>query len=160
MEDETTAETVKIRPMAIVPGANPFEMFLLVACVLLSITHLVGFTPPTSIAEFLPSWAITLWYSNLGLGSAIGIYGGLRARMVFIGKPESSLRSGLVQYALGWSYVGTASLTYGLAVMLLSPEQGIVAGAMTVSWGIASHVRAYQVRRLLRMRGGGQHRNA
>lgn len=159
MEDEAKVETVKIRPMAIVPGTNPFEAFLLFACIALGGLHLLGLSPQNSISGLLPNWALSLWYANLGIGSAVALYGGLRARRVAPGKDESTLRSGLVQFAIGWLYVGSASITYGVLILLLFPDTGTVTGLTTTAWGIASHVRAYQVRRLLRMRGGGQHRN-
>jgi len=160
---ETPAETVRVRSMAIVPGANPFEVFLLFACVVLSITRPLGIAPPSTLATVLPSWAVTLWYANLGIGSAIAIYGGLRRRKVSPGHHESTLLDGLIQYLIGWSYIGTASLTYGLLLLVLHPEAGVVAGTMTTAWGLASLFRAYQVNRHTKRSrvtwGGGRHKD-
>jgi len=149
----------KIRPMAIVPGANPIEVFLLVVSIILSFVYVVGGPPPQSLEIGMPTWAIIIWYANLGIGGTIGLVGGTWKRKIRVGGDESPLRNGLVAYAIGWGYVGTASVTYGLLILLKYPATGFVAGLTTVAWGLASLVRAYQVRRLLLMRGGGKHRH-
>lgn len=157
--DEDKTPTVKIRSMSIVPGVNPFEALLLTVCLALSLTHPFGLTPPSSISGSMPAWAVSLWYANLGIGSAIALYGGIVAKVVVPGRNERPLKRALGQYAIGWLYVGTASITYGMLILLRLPDAGAVPGSTTIAWGIASLLRANQVRRLLQLRGGGHHRH-
>ena len=160
-EPEPLNEEAKIRAMAVIPGANPFEVFLLFACLLLSFTRIIRLSPPSSLGNSLPPWAVTLWYASLGIGSAIAIYGGMRRRSVHTRTGETTLLTGLTQYMVGWSYVGTASLTYGMLVLSLHPEVGAVAGSLTTAWGLASIGRAYQVHKFIQRSrtGGGRHKH-
>lgn len=139
--------------MAFIPGTNPFEVFWLVACILLSIVYVFGSPAPSSVSK-LPIWVVVVWYCNLGLGSAMGLIGGLVKRDL---NRNSSIRRGLIFYAAGWGYVGTASVVYGLLILI--PTKTIaVSGVMTLFWGLASLYRVRQVYRLFAAQKPGAHR--
>ena len=161
IREVASKEPVTVRPMAVVArsvGVNVFEVFWLVVCAILSTTSVMGSNAPSSLEQALPRWAIYAWYGSLGLGSLIGLYGGLKKRKITPYTDETSLRDGMRFYAAGWGYVGTASLVYGTLLLGLFQTRALASGLMTVAWGAASIWRAAQVVRLLRASGGGTHR--
>lgn len=155
------SKIIRVRPMAAVPGVNEFEIFWLVVCILLGFTSIANVNPPSSIEQSLPSWGVFLWYANLGVGSLIGLVGGLWTRKIIPFVDEEPLRDGLRFYAAGWGYVGTASVLYGSLVLVIFPDRGLTSGLMTLAWGVASIARAIRVVRLIRgkVKGGGKYRD-
>lgn len=107
-------------------GRAVFEVYLLVACVLIGVFGLI--TPHArarSVVAAFPAWAQTAWYVGIALGGALAIYGISRGEIEGVLKERAALivMSGLsasyavasVAYA-GWPALSGAFLLISFAV--------------------------------------------
>jgi hypothetical protein len=56
-------------------GRNPFEVWLLVACVAAGVVGLVAPDASSAIAKSLPHWELTCWYAGLTFGGLVSLVG-------------------------------------------------------------------------------------
>lgn len=121
------------RPMG---DPNPFEAYLLAACVVQGAVVLLGWARPTSIEQALPLALRILWAGLLLVGGVFALVG------LYWPDPLTGVeikRPGLVA-------VGTATLTYGVALVPLGAV-GMVAATANIAFALACAVRIRQVTR-------------
>lgn len=124
------------RPPRPAGDPNPFEAYLLGAAVVQGAVVLIGWARPTSIELALPLLLRILWAGLLLTGGAVALLG------LYWPNPLTGIeikRPGLVA-------VGTATLTYGIALVPLGPA-GLVAATANVAFALACGVRVWQVTR-------------
>ena len=63
------------RPVYITPGRHPFEVGVLLACVLVGTVMTVGGTRPPSLMRGLPEPLLTAWLLLIALGGVAGLIG-------------------------------------------------------------------------------------
>lgn len=148
----------KVRPMGLIAvqmSINPFEFYLLVAVCIVGILYMLGFSPPSTVAQLLPPVAVKVWAVNLGMGGLAAFIGGMWRR---------NLERGLLAYQFGWILVAIACFIYGVAVMVVAPQRGIFTGISNLLWSVACLTRVLQVQRFFKlseqMITGGLHGSA
>lgn len=119
---------------------NPFESFLLFIAVLQGWLVLSGVAQPTALQQVLGTNLRILWASLLLFGGAVALAG--------LHWP-ADLMTGFEVKRVGLLACGTATLTYGLALLMLGP-QGYVAAVIQVAFAAACFVRIAQVTRRIR----------
>lgn len=63
-------------PILVRSGRNPFEVWLLVACVVAGIVGLISPVDSASaVVKALPHWEVLCWFSGLTLGGLVGLAG-------------------------------------------------------------------------------------
>jgi hypothetical protein len=117
---------------------NPFEVYLLGACVVQGYAVLSHVAEPHSLQDLLPPWLRIMWGALLLIGGALSV-GGLYWLDPFTGIEVK--RVGLV-------CAGGGTFAYGLALVALGPT-GFVAAATCIAFTIACVVRVKQVSRAL-----------
>lgn len=125
----------KPRPLVITSGRQPFEVMLLVACVLSGIAGLFGAGSRTIEAVVTPPWAL-MFHGVLAAAATLTLAG------IFLHLPLNLLieRAGLL--IMSWLLLTYTAALYGLAA-----RQVGVAGAVIGAFGVASVVRAWQISR-------------
>lgn len=134
-----------MRPMGLVAvqmTINPFELFLLLTVCLIGSLYLIGLPPPSSVRGLLGPVATFVWAGNLVVGGFSALGGGLWRR---------HLERGLAAYQFGWGLLGTATLVYGLALVLSYPEQGSYPALLNVMMAAACFGRVIQVQRFFKL---------
>jgi hypothetical protein len=119
---------------------NPFELFLLAACLLSGVSGVIDpYRGSQAVVDALPLWELYVWYSGLAIGSLIALLGALRRRMLdlYIERMGLSLLTGL---------------TLGYAVALVSQANRPLAlpVVVTISFCVACYVRLRQINSELR----------
>lgn len=117
---------------------HPFQVWALFAFVIGGVGALVG-PPPESVAVLVDPRIRTVWAVVLFAGGTVGLVSEvLRDRIL-----------GLIVERAALVAIAGAALAYGVAVIYAAGFRGGVAGALVLSVGTASGVRAWQVTRTL-----------
>jgi len=119
---------------------NPFEVFLLVACLLASVVNVLGAGPPNSIRDSLPHWAQYIWEYLLLGGALVALIG--------LWWPRKKATSYIIEQ-VGLAAVGNGCAFYGIAVLFFAGPQGVVAAFMALGFGAACLWRYGQIESLL-----------
>jgi hypothetical protein len=127
----------QVRPAG---DANPFEAYLLAVCALQGWSVLAGTATPTSLSHALTPTLRLVWATLLLIGGILSVVGLYWPRNPITGVEIK--RVGLVA-------AGTASLTYGLALVFIGPA-GYVAASLSLSFALACVTRVVQVTRRIR----------
>lgn len=118
-------------PILVRSGRNPFEVWLLVACVVVGI---VGLVQPSStsnaITSLLPGWEVVTWYAGLAGGGAVSLFG------VF----GSGLTALLVE-RVGLIILTCLTLAYSIAVVTQIGFRGALPALFTGLFAVACAVR-------------------
>jgi len=110
---------------------QPWALFIKALCLISGATTFVG-PAPGSIEATLPAPVVYLWSATLVIGASAGLYGLLRPH------------AWRVEIA-GLIWLGTASVVYGLALLVRFQLDGAVATAIVVGFGAAALTRALAV---------------
>lgn len=124
--------------VAVHSGRNPFQLWLLAACVLSGITGLV--TPGANnsvITKLLPGWEVDAWYAGLALFAAIGLVG--------------SIRNSLLVERVGIAALSAVSVLYAVAIIAAAGERGVFAALLIAAFSCACVTRFVQINRDLRV---------
>ena len=116
--------------------ANPFQVFMMLACILSGFFGL--FTPGESssaIQRLLPETIQVIWYVGLLLGGILGLYG--LVRNMFIERISMTLLAGI-------------SIGYAFILFEISPRILTFSVFVIIFFSIACIVRIFQIRRLLK----------
>lgn len=117
---------------------NPFEVWLLTACVIQGLVVLTHTARPPSVQALLPPWLRLLWGVLLLVGGVLSVAG------LYWPDPFTGIeikRVGLVLAAAG-------VLAYGVALLAVGPN-GYLAAATNIAFAFACAVRVYQVSQAL-----------
>lgn len=121
-------------------GRNPFEMFLLGACVL---SGIVGVLAPAAtegaVARVLPPWAGSVWYAGLFVGAGIS----------FTGVLLRGLKSLLVE-RVGLLLLAGFFGVYAFAVFALAGWRGVFVSLFVAAFAVAATARFVQIGRDLK----------
>jgi len=119
---------------------NPFEVYLLIACVLAGV--LLLFTPatPATMAATLSPVLVDLWSAMLSVGGFVALSGIVWRNRV----------TGVALEQVGLVSTGAASVVYAAAIFVVNPVAGYVAASLIGAFGLACLVRWKQLRDLLR----------
>lgn len=128
-------------------GAEPYEVLMLLACCLWSVSALVGLAiVPSTTTRDLPLWGVYMFFAGLGLGSGLAL-SGIAAERVYLKLSgfhvERAAQCALVGLSIGYSIwavsqLGRASVAF---VLLLAVIWG--GGAFRI-WRITRDLRAAQ----------------
>lgn len=135
----------KVRPMGLVAARmsiNPFESFMLFACLLTAIVYTFFGTRPNSIQALMPPWSVRVWGLTLLVGALSCTIGGFTRK---------ALDKSLALYQFGYGLLGTACSIYGAAVLFAFGMSGLMAGVSTLAFGFASWVRVAQVAQFFKL---------
>lgn len=124
----------------VLSSRSPFELFMLVACILSGITGMfdpVGVSP--AAARVLAPWLLYGWYGGLTLGGTIALYGLLCKTLVSLAVE----RVGLIVLA-------AMSTLYATSILVGDPITLAFAASFVVSFGFACVWRVRQIAQELR----------
>lgn len=127
----------QLRPLG---EPNPFEVYLLLASVLVGVLVLAHGAAPASITSLLPPWLRTIWAVMLCCGGVTALAG-----LYWPGAPFTGVevkRVGLSAVAFGSLAWGTAAAFYGAI--------GIPTAISNVAFALACAARIVQVSRRIR----------
>lgn len=123
------------RPLVVVSGRHrPHEILLLAVQVITGVAYTVGAPPPSSVAAFLPGWALLVWAVGLAVSGVLGLAGVLW-----------SLRVEAAAMLLG-----AGALIWYAAALAPFGWRALLAGAISAAWAAANLWRALQIRHDLR----------
>lgn len=129
-----------LRPAEHVTGPpNPFEAFLLFACLVQGSNVLLGGPRPNSITGALPNWMQLLWGAMVAIGGGLAITG-----LYWRGNKYT----GAEIKRIGFAAAGGAALVYGLALLTIGPS-GTTAAISNLAFVCACAVRWWQVGRAI-----------
>lgn len=128
------------RPPRPAGDPNPFEAYLLAVCALQGWSVLMGAASPRALYAVLTpglrvAWGVVLVVG--GIASIVGLYW-----------PRNPT-TGIEIKRVGLVATGTASLAYGVALLLFGP-QGYVAALLSLAFALACATRVIQVTRRIR----------
>jgi len=127
--------------------AEPFEIWIALACVLTGIPATIGTTRPQSLARALHgySWLLHAWGVLLCLGAVATLVARWR-----IGRPQTELgdRSARALEVVGLVMLATTTTVYAVAIVAVGAP-GLAAGSITASAAAACAMRAWIVSREL-----------
>lgn len=115
---------------------NPFEASLLLACIVVGFTAVIGYTQPASFEDALPPWGQRVWGALMLLGGLAAVAG-----LFWPWDPVD----GVLIKRVGLATLCPALIAYGMAGLLTEPASRGVAAAFAVALGIACAVRVRQV---------------
>lgn len=119
---------------------NPFEAYLLIACLIQGLAVLTRQAKPTSIEGALSPFLLLLWAALLTLGGVLALAG-----LFWPGDPFT----GVEVKRVGLVAVGFGTLAYGVALTTLGAP-GIVVALSNLGFAAACAVRCWQIGRRLR----------
>lgn len=119
-------------------GRNPFQLWMLSACVL---SGVVGLTGPgensSAISRLLPGWETTAWYVGLAAFGLIGLFG--------------AVRNNLLIERVGMAGLSTLALLYAVGVVAVAGTRGLFAALLIAAFAAACVTRFLQINRDLRV---------
>lgn len=119
-------------------GRNPFQLWMLAACVLSGVAGLV--TPGASrsaINALLPGWETEAWYICLAVFGLIALYG--------------SIRNSLLVERVGVATLSMVAVLYAVAVVAAAGPRGLFVGLLVAAFACACATRFLQINRDLRV---------
>jgi protein-S-isoprenylcysteine O-methyltransferase Ste14 len=127
------------RPVVIVTGRRrPHQIVFLVLAFMLGLAYTLGAPPPQSTAALMPSPIVHTWALGLLAHGAIGLLG------VFL--PVKRERG--LWLELGSMFVGAGALFFvTILVFAYAGWSALFGGTLSLAWGAANLVRAWQIQR-------------
>lgn len=128
-----------MEPVIARSGRTPFEVWLLIACVLSGVGGLANPYANRSIGHVLPAWELYGWYGGLALTGGVSLFGAFR-------RTEAGLtleRGGLIVLAV-------LAFVYAASLVAAGGWPLAVAAALTVSFSAACIWRAGEIARDLK----------
>lgn len=126
-------------------GAEPYEVLMLLACFLWSVSALTGLAiVPSNTTRDLPLWGVYVFFAGLGLGSGLAL-AGIVAERLFLKlegfQVERAAQCALVGLSIGYSIWAVSQLgrTAIAFVLLLAVIWG--GGAIRI-WRITKDLKA------------------
>jgi hypothetical protein len=129
---------IRVHTPARRPLDKPFELFLLLICVLYGLLALLGGPRPQSLQETVSGVIIIIWGWMLLVGGAVAFAG-----LFWRGRYFTSF----VLEQFGLILTGTATLIYALAVLAVNPHAGLFAGFISIAFSLSCYTRIYVLRR-------------
>jgi hypothetical protein len=123
--------------------ANPFEVYLLAACIVQGYAVLTKVAQPHSLQDLLPPWLRLMWGALLLIGGVLSVGG-----LYWIDP-----LTGIEVKRVGLVAAGGGTLAYGIALILFGPP-GFVGAATCIAFSLACAVRIWQVTRALNQARG------
>lgn len=128
-------------PMAAVPPSrHPFQIWVLVACILSGITTVGDWGRPGTLNEILPEYMMMLWGWVLLLAGGLGIAAAFWKDRI----------TGLLIERIALGGLGGILVVYGVAARIVGGSSATVIMIMCASLGAASFWRIHHVHRDLR----------
>lgn len=121
-----THESIYANPLY--TGRHPFQVYLMVLCVLSSLPQLFGFVTAGSIESELPDWLAAAWNSVLLVGSTITLLGSYWPK---------GIATALTLERAGLALVGSASLVYTAVIIFDSGWTRLLAAAIIAAFGLS-----------------------
>lgn len=120
-------------------GRNPFQLWMLSACVLSGIVGLLtpGANTNSAINRLLPGWETEAWYISLALFGLIGLIG--------------SARNNLLVERVGMAALSAVALLYAIGVVAAAGTRGAFAALLVAAFAAACVTRYVQINRDLRV---------
>lgn len=115
-------------------GRNPFEAYLLGACVLSGLAGLLTPEAQSPIVQSLPKWEVVSWYSGLIAGGGVCL----------VGVSMRGLRSLLVE-RVGLLMLGAFAVLYSGAVFISAGPKGTFVALFIAAFAAASVARFVQI---------------
>lgn len=123
--------------MAVIHSSrNPFQLWLLGACVLSGAIGLSGGGSSSAIARLLPGWETAAWYGGLLLFGAIGLLGCWRPHL-------------LVE-RVGMAGLCGLSLAYAIGIVSAVGGSGAFTASFIAAFAVACATRFVQINREMR----------
>jgi len=115
-------------------GRNPFEAYLLVACVLSGLAGLLTAEAQSSIVSTLPRWEAVAWYGGLVAGGGVCL----------VGVALHGLKSLLVE-RIGLLMLAAFAVLYSGAVLVEAGPRGTFVGLFVAAFAAACVGRFVQI---------------
>jgi hypothetical protein len=115
---------------------NPFEAFLLVACIAVGALAVAGYAQPGAFENVLPPWWLRIWGALMLVGGC-----GAVAGLLWPWDPVD----GVLIKRVGLVTLCPLLIAYGVAGLLTDPSARFVASAFAIALGVACAVRVRQV---------------
>lgn len=113
--------------------ARPYELYLAGICMLVGAPLLGGAPNPDSIDALLPMFLVRVWGFELITGAVLVTVG----LLIY---PRTHLER------LGHSLLAPAAITYGIAIIAVVGWGGVLAGGLTIGFGLAAGTRSWVLR--------------
>ena len=128
-----------MRTRKLVQLLNPIELIVALSALVSCITGLAAGSPEGAVlGEVWPLWGVTTFYAALGAGGLLTMFA-MTLCITKYNRPNAALWSlGLITTGLAWG-------TYGVGLLTLGSNAGIIAGWTFVGLALACVWRAWQV---------------
>lgn len=128
--------------LSLTPARHPFQLFILVMCVVSGMPTLLGEAPtPDSLEASSPLWFVYAWAATLTVGAIVTLVG-----MVWTNRFV-----GVLIEQVGLVAVGSAAVLYGVVVFLRGFEAGAAFPAsVIVGFGVSCLWRWKQLQRYVK----------
>lgn len=120
-------------------GRHPFQTFMLVFVVASSVPLVVGRVTAGSMEATMPRWAVLTWGLALLGGACVALIGSF-----WRGKYDTAL----LLERMGLDVTGFAAVVYGFVICAVAGWDGLLAAAITFSFGLSSLIRARDIARI------------
>ncbi len=120
---------------------DPRAVFILLLCIVSGMPLVFGVVQPGSFEELLPAWIIRLWGVSLVIGCLVTL----------IGMSWQKSLVGLLMEQVGSVAVGSVSLFYATAVLIVAQKDGLTAAGFIVAWAISCFYRYWQIEHIIRI---------
>lgn len=118
-------------------GRNPFEVFMLVWCVFVGSTLLLGAPKPGSVQELLSPWMVTTWCILLCIGGLVGLVGVWTRELIL----------SLLVERVAMIVISPSGVLYSVAIFVKAGSVGAPAASIVMAFAIAA------LGRLIRIQG-------
>lgn len=118
-------------------GRHPFQIYLLSLASVSGVLQLIGSSPPDALQRTLPVWIVLAWSWMLVLGSTSALSGTFW--------PKNFYATGLTVERIGLFATGMSGIIYGVSIPFYAGLSGLVAGGITVGFGLACIIRARHI---------------
>lgn len=129
----------RLPPADLPSSRHPFEIFMLVVCVVVGLPILFGNPPPPSVDALMPLWARIIW--------SVLVAGGALTALIGVALPQRL--AGVFVEQVGLVAVGVGTVVYALCSFVYNDIQLALPAAMILAFGVACLWRWVQLERLI-----------